>query len=109
MLPLLCLFPLAIAAAPTVSDLDALRLAVADAQPGDVITLSPGTYVLNQTLSLQAPGQAEAPIRLIAEGATLESAVVEAIKVSGPHWQIEGLRLVGVCEHAPGKRAMWSS
>jgi hypothetical protein len=98
MLPLLCLFPLAIAAAPTVSDLDALRLAVADAQPGDVITLSPGTYVLNQTLSLQAPGQAEAPIRLIAEGATLESAVVEAIKVSGPHWQIEGLRLVGVCE-----------
>jgi hypothetical protein len=74
--------------------------AVGAAQPGDVITLAPGTYDLNQTLYCDTPGTAAQPIVVRAAvlgQALLRSNTVEGIKVVAPHWTFENLDVQGVC------------
>lgn len=92
----------AAAAEIDVQTVEALRDAVAGAAAGDVIVLEPGTYRLDSTLSLTAAGTAEAPIVLRGTGATIESDTVEAIKIHGPYWRIEGLTMIGVCADDSG-------
>ena len=94
MLALLCLFA---AQAAEVADVSALRAAVAAAAPGETITLAPGTYRLDSTLSLATAGTPDAPITLTGPGATIESDTVEALKVRAPYWVIADLTFVGVC------------
>jgi parallel beta-helix repeat protein len=94
---LLLLLPLAHAVETHLQSIEALRTAVASAQPGDVLILDPGTYRLESTLSITTGGSPEAPITLRGDGATLESTTVEAIKVSAPDWHFEGLSMVGRC------------
>ena len=81
--------PAAAAAEISVQTVEARRDAVAGAAPGDTIILAAGT--------------AEAPIVLRgAAGATIESDTVEAIKIHGPSWRIEGLTMIGVCADDSG-------
>lgn len=85
-----------------IADIDQLRLALRTAQAGDDILLAPGHYVLNsQSLSLNRPGTAEAPITLRAAqlGAVkIDSLITEAIVVSAPYWRVENLEVQGVCQ-----------
>lgn len=74
--------------------------AVDAAQPGDVITLAPGTYNLNQTIQCDNPGTTAQPIvvRAAALGqALLRVDTVEGMKVTAPHWTFENLDVQGVC------------
>ena len=78
-----------------------LGAAIAEATPGQVIQLVPGTYALDgRGLVLVRPGTPVAPITLRAErlgDVTLLSSVAEAMKVIAPHWVIENLVVRGVC------------
>jgi hypothetical protein len=77
-----------------------LLTALAMANPGDVITLEPGTYVVTSNLNCSRPGSASAPITVRA--ATLgtviiESSAVEGFHVTQPYWTFENLEMHGTC------------
>ena len=77
----------------------ALREAIATAMPGDQILVADGTYALTD-LSCITAGTVAAPIIVRAVtslGAKLEFSGVEGFKVSGAHWQFDGLDIRGVC------------
>jgi hypothetical protein len=77
-----------------------LVAAIDSAQPGDVITLAPGTYTLTQNLSCDVAGTPDAPIvvRAAALGAALiRFDALEGFKVSARHWLFENLDILGVC------------
>ncbi|RZJ10412.1 MAG: hypothetical protein EOP39_08795 [Rubrivivax sp.] len=85
----------------------ALREAMAQALPGDVIELQPGDHPVTETLYTGNAGRPGAPIVLRGStGARLLVNTVEAIKLTQPHWVIEHLEMVGncanvaSCEHA---------
>ena len=98
---LACLAPaLAHARVVPVDSVDALREAVGAAEPGDVITLEPGTYRLDRKISITRAGTASAPITITAQsrhGALIEVDAIEGINLSAPHWQFEQLHFKGVC------------
>lgn len=92
-------FPAGAAVVP-VSTASQLRTAIDAAAPGDVITLAPGTYTLNQTLSCDTAGTADAPIVVRAEtlgSALLRFDMLEGFRVTAPHWIFENLDVQGVC------------
>jgi hypothetical protein len=77
-----------------------LLTAVNSARPGDVITLAPGIYVIDQTLYCDTPGTAAQPITVQAPVlglALIRSNTVEAFRVSAPYWDFENLDIQGVC------------
>ena len=80
---------------------DALRAALAQANPGDTITLLPGVYRFSGTpLDIDRPGRAGAPIvvRAVQPGsAQLEFDLVEGFRVKAPYWRFENLAIRGVC------------
>jgi hypothetical protein len=74
--------------------------AIDDAQPGDVITLAPGIYNLDQDLYCDTPGTAAQPI--VVRAAALGTALIrldtlEGFRVSAPYWSFENLDVQGVC------------
>jgi parallel beta-helix repeat protein len=85
-----------------VGDVTALRNALQNALPGDDIVLAAGTYVVDSNLNCTVDGTASAPIRVRAatpRAALLRfgTGLVEGFKVSGAHWQFEGLDIEGTC------------
>ncbi len=103
LLGMLCLFGRAEAATPadflnmTVSTSDGLLRAFADARPGTVITLKPGTYPIRRT-ELKAHGEPGQPITVRAAAlgeAKLVTDDVEALVVSGSDWLFENLEIAG--------------
>lgn len=79
---------------------DDVRAALADAQPGDVITLLPGTYHFSDTLAVRGEGTEEAPITLKAErpgSVLIEFDAREGFAVGQPWWRFENLSIRGVC------------
>jgi nitrous oxidase accessory protein NosD len=80
---------------------DQLRAALGDAQPGDVITLAPGSYRFDgRPLDVARGGRPDAPITLRAPqpgSVTLEFDLVEGFHLRAPHWIFENLSIVGVC------------
>ena len=80
---------------------DALRAALAQANPGDTITLLPGVYRFGGApLDVNRPGRAGAPIVVRAAqpgSAQLEFDLVEGFRVKAPHWRFENLAIRGVC------------
>jgi hypothetical protein len=78
-----------------------LRAAFGKAQPGDVITLAPGTYRFSaRALDVNRPGQENSPIvvRAARPGSVrIEFDQVEGFRVSAPYWRFENLTIVGVC------------
>jgi Right handed beta helix region len=99
--PLVFLFavPLEAAVVP-VGTTGQLISAIEDAQPGDVITLAPGIYNLDQDLYCDTPGTAAQPI--VVRAAALGTALIrldtlEGFRVSAPYWTFENLDIQGVC------------
>ncbi|MCC2955039.1 right-handed parallel beta-helix repeat-containing protein [Massilia sp. IC2-477] len=83
-----------------VASVGALYAAVGQAQPGDAITLQPGSYRIGATLAAFQPGSEAAPITLRARrpgSVTLLVETVEAIRIGAPWWRIENLEMRGVC------------
>ena len=84
-----------------VNSVGALGAALNAAMPGETIELEPGIYRLDgRGFYLGRPGREDAPITLRAArlgDATIESNVVEAIKVAAPYWHFENLVIRGVC------------
>jgi parallel beta-helix repeat protein len=83
-----------------VADLPELRAALARAEPGDAITLLPGTYRIDAPLDLNRPGSAQAPIAVRARrpgSVLLEQAGVEGFRINAPYWHVENLTIRGTC------------
>jgi hypothetical protein len=84
-----------------ITDVAQLRAAIADARPGDVITLAPGDYLAHgQSIDIGRAGTAHAPItvRTPQQGSvTLHFALLEGFHVRAPHWVFENLTIVGAC------------
>ncbi|MEM9532737.1 MAG: chondroitinase-B domain-containing protein, partial [Pseudomonadota bacterium] len=82
-----------------------LTAAVQNAQPGDVITLAPGTYnVVATRISVNTPGTAVAPITVRAEALgdaqikwNSAGTFVEGFLISAPYWRFENLDIEGIC------------
>lgn len=80
----------------------ALLQAVAQARPGDVITIVPGTYRVSGPFYIEAAaaGTKDRPITLRAAqpgSVTLDLDLSEGFKVTGPYWTFENLVLRGAC------------
>ncbi|WLI88926.1 right-handed parallel beta-helix repeat-containing protein [Massilia sp. R2A-15] len=87
-------------AAILVATSDEVRAAIARAEPGDTITLLPGTYRFTSHLRADRPGTAARPITVRAAlpgSVSIEMATGEGFKVSAPFWRFENLALRGVC------------
>ena len=100
----LCLFAPALHAATlTVSDPEAARKAVRDAQPGDVILLSAGEWK-DADLRLDGEGTAAAPITIRAEvpGKTVLTGT-SRLRLGGNHLVVSGLHL----HNLTGAKADW--
>ncbi len=83
-----------------VGNVDQLRAALAGTRAGQVITLLPGRYRVDQTLKASQPGRADAPIIVRAHEpgeVLLEIDTVEGILVEAPYWTFENLHMRGVC------------
>jgi parallel beta-helix repeat protein len=80
-----------------------LLAALGKAEPGDVITLAPGTYRFNgNSLDANRPGRADAPIVVRAPepgSVKLEFGLVEGFRVRAPYWRFENLTIQGVCSN----------
>lgn len=90
----------ALAVIVPVSTAAALRTAIDNAQPGDVITLAPGIYVVTQNLLCDTPGTRDASIVVRAQipgSAVIQSSALEGFKVSAPYWTFEDLVVEGTC------------
>jgi hypothetical protein len=88
-----------------VASADEVRQAVAGAQPGDVITLLPGTYLFGgSSVAAKRPGTEAQPIVVRAARAgtvRLEFQLAEGFVVSAPYWRFENLSIQGICkQHA---------
>lgn len=85
-----------------VASADALRAALARAEPGSVITLLPGSYRFSGgALGASRPGRVDAPITVRAArpgSVRLEFDMVEGFRVSAPYWRFENLAIHGVCQ-----------
>ena len=80
---------------------EALRAALLQASPGDVITLAPGTYRFQgKSIDVPRPGRADAPIvvRAAQPGTVhIELETLEGFVVGAPYWRFENLNIDGVC------------
>jgi hypothetical protein len=96
--------PLAVSTSERIVDVasaDALRDAIAAAQPGDVITLAPGVYRTGVAdIVADRPGRPDAGITVRAPrlgAATIEQTSEEGFVVTAPYWRFENLAIRGVC------------
>ena len=84
-----------------VSDLEGLRQALALAQPGEVIELAPGAYVVERAaLAAIRPGEPSRPITVQArdrDATTVAVRSAEGFAIMAPYWVLQNLRIVGAC------------
>jgi hypothetical protein len=77
--------------------------AIRSAEPGDVITLAPGTYRFNtRSIGVSRPGTAEHPIQVRAAElgqVRIELNGLEGFLVNAPFWVFENLDIKGVCSN----------
>ncbi len=74
--------------------------AIANASPGDVITVSPGSYDFNQVITVQNDGQASSRIFLRADQlgtVTFNLSHIENFKLYGKFWIFENIHFFGAC------------
>jgi hypothetical protein len=83
-----------------VSTFDELSRAIANAQPGDVIELNAGVYVMKRNMGTPVGGTPLQPItvRGIRPGAAIiESGAIEGFHITQPYWIFEDLVIKGTC------------
>ncbi|MET0857193.1 MAG: right-handed parallel beta-helix repeat-containing protein [Telluria sp.] len=74
--------------------------AIAQAAPGDVLTLLPGRYTFGQSLRLARPGRPDSKITLRAMRADevfVDFATEQGFIVTAPDWRVENLTIRGAC------------
>lgn len=79
--------------------------AIANAAPGDVITLAPGTYAFSQLISVNKDGQASKRIFFRAEQrgtVTINLTHLENFKIGAKFWVFENIKFVGNCTDGSG-------
>ena len=85
-----------------VRDTKNLLSSIADAMPGDVISMAPGTYRLNgRSIPVTRPGAEFNPIYIRSSElgkVTLELNMLEGFHVKAPFWVFENLVIKGVCD-----------
>jgi hypothetical protein len=85
-----------------VTSADQARAAIAKANPGDVITFSPGVYQFSGTnISMDRAGREDARIIVRAEvpgTVKLQLSLLEGFYILAPYWTFENLYLQGNCE-----------
>lgn len=88
-----------------VTSADQARTAIAKANPGDVITFSPGEYQFSGVdISVNRAGRDDARIFVRAEvpgTVRLKFSLIEGFHVSAPYWTFENLHIQGSCD-VPG-------
>jgi hypothetical protein len=78
-----------------------IQAAMADARPGEVLEIAPGTYTIERTLFTGRAGAPGRPITLRARRpgtVQLRVRVTQGFVVNQPHWVFENLDLRGTCE-----------
>ncbi len=86
------------------SEADILN-AIANASPGDVITVCPGTFAFDKLIKVQQDGQASNRIFLRAAQSgtvTLNLSHIENFKISGKFWIFENMTFFGDCTSGSG-------
>lgn len=79
-----------------------LTMAMAQAQPGDTITLQPGEHALGGLFKTGHAGSMTAPIFVRAEiPGTVQLKMSAYFYVSHPFWIFENLHLIGNCQYGP--------
>lgn len=84
----------------SVSTFDELNHAIANVQPGDVIELNQGVYVMKRNMGTSVGGTPLQPItvRGIRPGAAvIESGAIEGFHITQPYWIFEDLVIKGTC------------
>jgi parallel beta-helix repeat protein len=77
-----------------------VRDAIAQAAPGDVLTMLPGRYNIGESLRLARPGRPDSKITLRAmrsDEVFIEFAIEQGFIVSAPDWRVENLTIRGAC------------
>ena len=93
-------FPVQAAEIRVLASMEAFRFAVADARPGQVLELAPGSYLFDHDLDIRRPGAPGAPIVVRAARlgeVTLKFTTSEGFRVAAPNWSFENLVMEGVC------------
>lgn len=79
--------------------------AIAEASPGDVITVCPGTFAFDELISVNQDGEDAARIFLRAEQpgtVTFNLSHIENFKISAKFWIFENITYVGACTNGNG-------
>ena len=88
-------------ASVAIKTVEQLRAAMADASPGQVLEVEPGTYALNKSLNARRAGLPAQPIVVrAAKPGTVDFTVSarSGVVVSEPFWVFENLDWRGVCQ-----------
>ena len=83
-----------------VDNIDALREAIWQAQPGDTILIAPGVYRVDRQLETRQGGLPGQPITvrpLRPDSVQIEVVTTTGMRISQPHWQLIGLSWRGTC------------
>ncbi len=83
-----------------VASSDELTNAMNAANAGDVITITPGTYLVSNKLRASAIGSANQRIYLRADrlgDVVIQGQSPEVVLITGKYWTFENLKIVGVC------------
>lgn len=79
------------------------RVALNEAEPGDVIKLMPGIYNFEgNSLDILRSGRPDMPIEVRAQlpgTVTLNFSLLEGFHVQAPYWRFENLKIIGVCSN----------
>lgn len=88
-----------------VSSVAEILSAIANASPGDVITVAPGTYDFSQVINVENDGQADSRIFLRAERegtVTFNLTHIENFKITAKFWVFENITFFGNCTASEG-------
>ncbi|MDP2809177.1 MAG: chondroitinase-B domain-containing protein [Rhodocyclaceae bacterium] len=81
-----------------------IQQGIAQAHPGQVLEIAPGTYPMARSIRIHNAGQADRPIILRAKApgsVIIESTALEGFHLHAPYWIFENLVIRGICkEHS---------
>lgn len=86
-----------------IRDTNSFLSAIADAMPGDVISMAPGVYKINgRSIPVKRPGTRFNPVYVRSDrlgDVKLELDMLEGFLINAPFWVFENLDIQGVCKN----------